>query len=185
MKLADFVWIKVAMSIVSKTTILVLVTVLTGCATQTPEERASACESTNWDRFGENDGRLGVPVTERAEQFEDCQTLGRPADTVAYRTGRDRGLLAYCTVENGYQIGYAGRRYKSVCPPAIEPDFLQGYNRGRKERPATTISPSIGIGLGSGGGIGVGVGIGLFNGYGARGLNCRWPYRRGYPYGYC
>lgn len=153
---------------------------LAGCTTIPPEERAATCAKTDWERFGENDGRLGIATSERADQFEDCQDLGQPVNLAAYQTGRATGLAEYCTVENGYQVGLEGRRYRGVCPPDLEPDFEQGYAQGRKDRPIT-ISPSIGIGVGSGGRVrtGVGIGVGLFRGTWGYG---RHRYYR--PYGY-
>lgn len=139
------------------------------CSTLSPEQRAAACAQTDWQRFGENDGKLGIPTSDRAAEFEDCAELGQIADLTAYQTGRSRGLETYCTAENGYRVGYEGRAYDNVCPPATETDFVQGFERGRDERPAIAISPGIGIGVGTGGvrtRVGVGVGIGLFSGYG-------------------
>ena len=139
-----------------------------GCSTLSKEERTAACASTDWQRYGANDGRLGVPTADRVNDFEDCSDLGHPADLLAYQTGRSSGLQDYCTAENGYQVGYEGRRYRKVCPADLEPDFLQGYERGRQERPNYVISPGIGIGIGSGGvrtRVGIGIGIGLFSGF--------------------
>ena len=141
---------------------------VSACATMTPKERAAACSATDWERYGQNDGRLGIPTSSRAGDFEDCAEVGKPVDLAAYQAGRSAGLESYCTVENGYQVGYDGRRYQKVCPPTLEPDFLQGYDQGRKERPAVALYPNIGIGIGSGGrvrtGIGIGIGIGSFYG---------------------
>ena len=137
------------------------------CATVSPEQRAAACAQTDWQRFGENDGRLGVATAERADDFEACAGVGEPADLTAYQTGRTKGLEAYCTAENGYVVGREGRGYDKVCPPATEPDFLQGYDRGRAERPAIALVPGIGIGIGSGGvrtRIGIGIGLGRYHG---------------------
>lgn len=144
-----------------------LVAVLSACATLSVEERTAACAGTDWQKFGVNDGTLGVPSTDRNDKFADCAELGHPADLVAYQTGRSEGLLNYCTVENGYKVGYEGRSYEHVCPGGLEQDFLQGYERGKADRPAYALSPRIGIGIGSGGRtrVGVGIGIGLFSGH--------------------
>lgn len=160
-----------------RTLVFCLMTAALGaCATLSPEQRLAECQATNWQNFGVNDGRLGVPAGDRSETFADCAELGHSVDVAAYQAGRAEGLQVYCTVENGYQVGYEGRRYDNVCSPTSEPDFLQGYERGRKERPAVALSPSIGIGVGSGGGVRVGIGVGIFNYYA--------PYRyRGYRYG--
>lgn len=152
--------------------ICMLTVALGACATLSPEQRLAECRATDWQKFGVNDGRLGVPAADRADTFSDCAGLGYTVDVAAYQAGRAEGLQAYCTVENGYRVGYEGRRYDNVCPPTSAPDFLQGYERGRAERPAVAVSPSIGIGVGSGGGVRIGVGVGLFNYYG--------PYRYGY-----
>lgn len=138
------------------------------CSTLSPEQRAVACAQTDWQRYGENDGRLGLATSERSGDFRSCADVGQPVDLTAYQTGRARGLESYCTAENGYRVAYEGRSYAQVCPPAMETDFLHGYERGLKDRPALTLSPSIGIGIGTGGArtrVGVGVGIGLFNGH--------------------
>ena len=134
------------------------------CSTVTPEERASACAATDWSRYGQNDGRLGVPTSDRADEFLACQELGHAVDFPAYQAGRTEGLKTYCTLENGYRVGYDRRDYDDVCPPELERDFLQGYNRGRKDSPHTGVSPGIGIGIGTGGvrtRVDVGIGIGL------------------------
>lgn len=142
---------------------------LAGCATVSPEERAAACSQTDWGRFGLNDGKLGVPAADRLDTFEDCAEVGHPADIAAYQAGRAEGLREYCTAENGFEVGYRGRGYEDVCPPELEPDFLQGLAEGRDERPSYAVYPSVGIGIGSGGGVrtgvGIGIGVGGFGGY--------------------
>ena len=121
---------------------------LAGCTTMTPAERAAACDATDWASYGYNDGILGVPVSQRASMFADCAELGRPADVAAYEAARARGLRQYCTVENGYEVGYSGRRYRDVCPPDLAQSFVQGYEQGRKDRPAPPPRFHFGVGVG-------------------------------------
>jgi len=128
---------------------LTLATV-SACTTIPPEERAAACRSTDWQRYGVNDGLLGVPEDARTSRFADCADLGAPVDLAAYRAGRTEGLLSYCTAENGYRVAYEGRRYRGACPPALEPDFRQGYALGRRERPGGYFAPTFGFGFGFG-----------------------------------
>ena len=163
-----------------------------GCATMTVQERTALCANSDWHRFGVNDGRLGVPGSERADTIADCAELGHPVDIAAYQAGRAEGLKEYCTVEKGYEIGYSGRRYRDVCPPELEPDFLQGYAEGRDDRPGYALYPGVGIGIGSGGvrtGVGVGIGVGGFYNdrcYYRDPFPCSWRRHRGwgYPFGY-
>ena len=153
-----------------------------GCTTVPPEQRAANCTQTDWQHYGLNDGTLGVPLSERADLFEDCAELGHPADMAAYETGRAEGLRAYCTVENGYELGYRGHRYRNVCPPELEPDFLQGLAQGRDDRPVW-LYPGVGIGIGSGGGVRTGIGIGI----GGWGYSPYWGdcyYRDPFPCGW-
>jgi hypothetical protein len=119
------------------------------CTTLTAEQRSAACQATDWADYGRNDGLLGVATAARADRFADCAALGYPADITAYQAARAEGLATYCTLENGYEVGYAGRRYRKVCPPEQEPGFLQGYEQGRKERPADYY-PYYGFGFGYG-----------------------------------
>ena len=134
---------------------------LMACTTISPEQRAEACASTDWERYGVNDGTLGVTTASRADEFQDCAAVGQPVDLAAYQAGRSEGLAKYCTAENGYQVGYNGRKYRNVCPPTLESDFLQGYEQGRKERPALALHPNFGIVIGSGGSVRTGIGIGI------------------------
>lgn len=123
--------------------------VLGACATASVEERTAACQATDWHSYGQNDGILGVAPGARDKKFADCAELGFPADIATYRAGRDRGLIEYCTLENGYEVGYEGRRYRKACPSDLEVAFLQGYQQGRKDRP-TSFYPSVGFGFGYG-----------------------------------
>ncbi len=129
--------------------LLLLATLAAACTTLTAEQSTVACQATDWADYGRNDGILGVAAGERTKQFADCAELGYPADIAAYQAGRAEGLGSYCTLENGYEAGYAGRRYREVCPPELEIAFLQGYKQGRKERPAN-YSPYYGFGFGIG-----------------------------------
>ncbi|HSF94664.1 MAG TPA: DUF2799 domain-containing protein [Thermohalobaculum sp.] len=121
---------------------------LSGCTILSPAERAAACDATDWETFGYNDGLLGVPVSRRASRFADCAKLGVPADLAAYDAARAQGLQEYCTVENGYEVGYSGRRYRGVCPPDLAPSFIQGYDQGRRDRPPPRPSYHFGFGVG-------------------------------------
>ncbi len=127
--------------------------VAAGCTTVPEAERSAACQATDWLSYGRNDGLLGVPASERTEHFADCAKLGYPADAAAYQAGRAEGLLTYCTVDSGLEVGASGRRYRKVCPPELEQAFLQGYEQGRKEyrRSYPYGYPNFGIGIGIGG----------------------------------
>ena len=130
-----------------RASVIAIVLLLGACATASVEERTATCQATDWTSYGENDGLLGVAPDARNKKFADCAELGYPADIAAYQAGRASGLLQYCTVQNGYQVGFDGRPYRDACPPELEVAFLQGYEQGQRDRPVT-IYPSFGFGLG-------------------------------------
>ncbi|MEM7239537.1 MAG: DUF2799 domain-containing protein [Pseudomonadota bacterium] len=125
-----------------------------GCAGLQQTDHSAACTAQSWERFGENDGRLGISTQDRIELFETCNNQGIPADIAAYEAGKARGIEVYCTLENGLEVGQTGRPYDGVCSGQQELDFLQGYNVGfaqyEANRPATVIYPGINVGLGFG-----------------------------------
>lgn len=162
---------------------------LAGCTSVSPEQRAAACAETDWQRYGTNDGRLGVPIEQRGSLFEDCTRVGQPADIMAYEAGHVEGVQQYCTVEEGFEVGRQGRPYHDVCPPELEPDFLQGLAEGRRSHPNVGVYPGLGVGIGPGrvrSGVGLGLGFGGSPFYG--GCDYRDPFpcgwRRGGPFGH-
>lgn len=149
-----------------------------GCSTQSVSERSAACATTDWYAYGVTDGRLGVPAGDRKDYFQDCLETGATIDVAAYTQGRAEGLLEYCTADRGYEVGRTGGRYHDVCQGQAEIAFLQGYERGREERPGVAVGPRIGIGLGVGSRRswgGIGLGFPFF--HGGHGYH-----RRGFPY---
>ncbi|WP_269533125.1 DUF2799 domain-containing protein [Chitinimonas sp. BJYL2] len=100
--------------------------VLGGCAAMSD----AACRAGDWYGAGEKDGRNGRE-DRLADYAEACQKVGVLPDPAEYAKGRERGLLAYCTPENGYREGREGRSYQNVCAPELQAGFLQHYERGR------------------------------------------------------
>lgn len=100
---------------------------LSGCATLSEGQ----CRTLSWEQLGRMDGRQGYPASRLFEHSKACADYGIAIDDRAYHQGRDRGLLDYCTADNGFQEGRKGARYYGVCPALIEPDFLERYRDGR------------------------------------------------------
>ena len=111
--------------------------VVAGCAQPTPVERSAACQSTDWYSLGTSDGSQGLPASLREPAFAECAVLGAAADRDSYQMGRSDGLRNYCTAENGYEIGRTGQRYHFVCPPDLEPGFLDALRLGQENRQLT------------------------------------------------
>lgn len=111
--------------------------VVAGCVQPTPVERSAACQSTDWYILGTNDGSQGLPASLREGAFAECEVLGAAADRDSYQLGRSDGLKQYCTAANGYEIGRTGQRYHFVCPPDLEPAFLDALRLGQENRQLT------------------------------------------------
>ena len=101
---------------------------LQGCATLDKEE----CQLADWRMIGYEDGVRGKSATAIGEYREDCAKHAVVPDLAAYRAGREEGLLEYCKADNGYRLGNAGRSFAAVCPTALEKDFRDAWDSGRK-----------------------------------------------------
>lgn len=109
-------------------TIALILALMSGCATMTPEQ----CQSANWIEVGQRDGLDGNPMTTLDERISDCKKVGVIVDTGRYVTGREQGLLKYCQLNNALSLGLNGVFYAGVCPPMIDPEFRRLYDKGRE-----------------------------------------------------
>jgi hypothetical protein len=98
---------------------------LGGCAAMSEAE----CRTGDWYGVGERDGRAGSP-SRLGDYAQACAKTNILPDTAEYQRGRERGLLAYCTPENGYREGRNGHSYQNVCAPELDGRFLAAYQRG-------------------------------------------------------
>ena len=108
--------------------ILAVLALIQGCASLDKDE----CKLADWRLIGYQDGVTGKSATAVGEYREDCAKHAVVPDLDAYRAGRDEGLQQYCKAGNGYRLGNAGRGLAAVCPTALEGDFRDAYNAGRK-----------------------------------------------------
>jgi hypothetical protein len=105
----------------------VILLLLPGCATMDRE----LCQVADWRLVGYQDGVLGKSAAAIGEYHRDCAEHAVVPDLDAWRAGRDEGLLQYCTLDNGFRLGQAGRNYNSVCPAPGDTAFRDGYEDGR------------------------------------------------------
>ena len=110
------------------TAMLAALILLQGCATLDRDE----CKLADWRLIGYQDGVAGKSAARVGEYREDCAKHAVVPDLDAYRAGREEGLQQYCIASNGYRLGNAGRSFAAVCPTALEADFREAYNAGRK-----------------------------------------------------
>lgn len=108
--------------------VLICVTVLAGCATLSEEE----CITADWYTIGYEDGANGQPDTRIGSHREACAKHGVTPDLRDYQDGHSEGLLTFCTPRNGFNRARTGYQYNGICPPSLEPEFLDGYDAGRQ-----------------------------------------------------
>lgn len=72
-----------------------------------------------------------VYATGKAGDFFNPE-LCDPGQVRILQEQHQKGLEAYCAVDNGYTAGASGKKYQDVCPQKFEAAFLKEYRRGRK-----------------------------------------------------
>lgn len=100
---------------------------LASCATMSADQ----CLAGDWAGQGLSDGASGLSMSRLADHAEACEKHGVTPDASAYRSGRDQGLVRYCTPDNGFRAGRTGSAYAGVCPASLEANFLPAYGDGR------------------------------------------------------
>ena len=99
-----------------------------GCATLDKSE----CREADWKIIGLEDGARGRPLSYIGKHRKACAEYGVKPDLALYEHGRANGLKQFCSADNGFSLGRAGRAYNNVCPPALSGRFLAGYETGRE-----------------------------------------------------
>jgi hypothetical protein len=98
------------------------------CATLSKSE----CEQADWQTIGLEDGARGRVISYIGEHRKACAEHGIKPDLAQYQNGHDAGVRQYCTPQNGFDQGHAGRSYNNVCPADLEGLFLAGFDTGRE-----------------------------------------------------
>ena len=99
-----------------------------GCATLDKSE----CREADWKIIGLEDGARGRLLSYVGNHRKACAEYGIKPDLAQYELGHANGLKQFCTADNGFSLGRAGRTYNNVCPPALRGQFLAGYGTGRE-----------------------------------------------------
>ncbi len=107
---------------------LTMLVVGSGCATLSKSD----CMSGDWARIGRQDGTEGHTRSRFAKHVEACEKHGVSPNRLKYDAGYKEGLVAYCTAENGFEVGRRGDRYENICPASREGAFMAQYRVGRE-----------------------------------------------------
>jgi hypothetical protein len=104
---------------------------------------ADQCRAGDWNQIGYRDGADGAGAEILAQHEKACAEYGIRPDAKVWRAGYDRGVLVYCTPENGLEAGIRNATYRGQCPANLEPAFLQRYGMGREVWKARSFIASI------------------------------------------
>ena len=100
---------------------------LVACSSQ---ELKPSCETNDWYELGRRDGSNGKPEEDFANHTGLCLGNVEERFKSQYISGRNAGLVSYCTSSNGWYVGRNGQGYFNVCPKDQEANFLKNYNVG-------------------------------------------------------
>ena len=100
--------------------------VAAGCATMSAEQ----CASADWSAIGLKDGTNGETMKMADSREAACAKANVTMDRIAYSSGREQGLVTYCTPQHAFEIGKVNGRYDGVCADHGEKEFVYAHNQG-------------------------------------------------------
>jgi hypothetical protein len=101
---------------------------LSGCAATLSENQ---CKANDWYTVGYSDASNGYDASRLLQHDNACVGHGVVPDRAQYTAGWNDGIQAYCTPENGFNVGENGATYNRICPANLESDFHAAYSNGR------------------------------------------------------
>ena len=106
--------------------LILIATVLSGCAAMSEEE----CVYSDWTAVGYEDGADGRSSDRFGDYRRACADHNITPDFQAWQQGREQGLIEYCQPLRGFQVGESGGYYDGVCNSRLEPEFLDAFRLG-------------------------------------------------------
>ena len=99
---------------------------ISGCATMSEAE----CQNANWQLRGEDDGNSGYRRDRVNSHTRACAEYGIKPDVAAYARGWEQGIRNFCTRDNGWEHGLAGKTYQNSCPDVQKAAFFEAFSLG-------------------------------------------------------
>jgi hypothetical protein len=104
---------------------------LLACAGNTIKSDVT-CTNKNWFTVGYSTALSGQSVRTFDKYKEKCTNLEEQALS-KYLDGFTKGVIEYCTFDNGYAVGSSNAENPNSCPLELRTEFTHGYNRGRAD----------------------------------------------------
>lgn len=114
----------------NKMIVVAISLVLFGCANV--EKSAGVNCDGDWKKIGLETAQAGKSVRTLDEYIVAC---GKTAENgkSAYLDGYARGIVSYCSRDNGFAVGFKNVKMPDVCPYELRSEFVKGYELGRNE----------------------------------------------------
>lgn len=106
---------------------LLIAASLSGCAGSVKEV---SCAGLDWEDFGYQTGKKGKSVRTFDPYRDGCGENLEPGAMNQYLDGYTRGIIEFCTYENGYELGSENKALPDVCPTELKPAFAKGHSVG-------------------------------------------------------
>ncbi len=103
---------------------------LSGCAT-TDKQSALDCNLGDWNAFGKAAAESGREVRIIDKYKNGCENFDESA-LDDYLDGYSRGLITFCTYDQGYEHGLNSVPPSEICPYEIQEHYVRGYNDGHR-----------------------------------------------------
>lgn len=110
---------------------------LFGCAS-VGEQEALACEGKDWRAFGKSAAESGVEIRTIDKYKNGCSNFDK-SSLDAYLDGYARGLITFCSYDQGYTHGKNSLPASEICPLEIRKLYVDGYNVGQREYKETIL----------------------------------------------
>ena len=104
---------------------------LFGCSSVGQQE-ALACEGKDWRAFGKSAAESGVEIRTIDKYKNGCSNFDK-SSLDAYLDGYARGLITFCSYDQGYTHGKNSLPASEICPLEIRKLYADGYNVGMRE----------------------------------------------------
>jgi hypothetical protein len=111
--------------------LLASIFILSGCAT-TGEKDVLACEGKDWGAFGKSAAESGIELRTIDKYKSGCSNFDE-SSLDAYLDGYARGLITFCSYDQGYAHGKNSVPASEICPLEIRQLYVGGYNIGQRE----------------------------------------------------
>lgn len=110
-----------------KTGFVMVGVILASCATLNEQQ----CKIGNWEEIGRQDGLRGLSAGRITSHSKACKEYGVQVNNSQYQNGYNAGVRAFCTPENGFQMGKSGvTNSQATCPADLAPAFSAAIVKG-------------------------------------------------------